>query len=357
VSAQRRTVLVLRDHRPGHYNKSEAVATAISHSVPVDIERLDVRPRRGLPLRVWRSAYLRSVLTPHQVLSWLYDLDPNRIAPPDLIVSSGGDTLLANTCLARTLNTANLFHGSLRGLPSSHFTIDLKISGQPRTAPNQVFFIPPNPFVHGPARRLAAQPEPSRNSLGVFIGGPSGSHTYSPDEWQRLIDFIALCGQQGDAPCHVLNSRRTPDDLSSQLLDISRRYDNVTFSDYRGDGRTAIADVFDFADVFFVSEDSNSMIGEAVATCRPVVSFVPKHRNINPKDQRTLDTYYDNGWAIPLAADNLTRDAFWAAARRATPVPFDPMENLATALAQAFRTFRIAPFAVPEATADRARQP
>ena len=116
------SVLLLSDDRPGHYHLAEGVIAAIARVRPVETSRLLVRRRRWLPGRVLAELLLRG-LPPRSLLAFGYGLDTRQLPKTDLIVSAGGETLVANAAMARLTGAPNIFCGSLRRLPPEAFAL------------------------------------------------------------------------------------------------------------------------------------------------------------------------------------------------------------------------------------------
>jgi len=327
-------VLVLRDKRPGHFHQSDGVVKALERLWPVEATQIDLAvPRfpRGRPLR---AALRLLAANPARALRLVHGLDLATIARPDVIVSAGADTLAANALLARHFAVPNIFIGSLREVPETAVTAVLTIYPSIAARPRHILTLKPPPFepdAIAPARPIAEVKDLQGATAALFVGGPSGSHDWSAADWDRLEGLIVDAADELGLSWTLTNSRRTPADASDRLARLAAAHPAVDrFVDIREQGAGSATALF-AADILVVTEDSATMLMEAVAARRPVVALAPRERRAN-RDDEAIDALADARRLarLPLAsADGAT---LARAVLGCEPLAENPLDTLAACL-------------------------
>jgi len=111
------------------------------------------------------------------------------------------------------------------------------------------------------SKRFAALPSPR---IGVLVGGPNGRLRLGAAEAEGLID--ALVRAAPEAGLMVTPSRRTPPEARAALRSRMPRHSFL----WDLDGENPILGLLGLADALVVTEDSVSMVSEALATSAPV---------------------------------------------------------------------------------------
>jgi mitochondrial fission protein ELM1 len=319
-------VLIIRDHRPGHYNQSEGIVKAIARIKPVGVEYADIRRRHVISWRSLYSAYNLGLLSDRWLLDLIYPA-MHIEAPPDIVVSSGGETLLYNVIISRQFGSSNIFSGSIRNLKSAFFSAVLtpyrRLSNQP-------------PHIHGLKPCPLDPDEPPRPGrsfdLCFMIGGPSGTHAYTQSHWDKIIDLARKISARRSVA--IFSSRRTPPKIVADLKALKN-------------GKTAIFDdkealapeMFDYckrSQAIVVTEDSNSMITEAICCRKPVLVLAPPQNAMNADENAYLQELADNGWLSRMVLDECgTFDRMQERLKAVRPLEFNHLDVLAERLRQA----------------------
>lgn len=265
-------ILVLKDKRPGHFRQSEGVVKAISRRRGVHVSEIEVRGLAvpGSVQRLLAAAPARAALR-----LWRIRLDD--VAPPDLIVSAGADTLVPNALTAGHFGARNIFVGSARGLPGKLFTAVLRAVPDTDPSSSHIRVLKPSsvdpdelarPRPFGPAADMATR------NVALLVGGPTHGMSFDRDDWEGLGQLVSMSAAAGLA-WRITSSPRTPAAIADWLDRLASSLgERVRFTDFRV-GRTGSIGPLLEADAILVTEDSNSMIAEAVAACRPVVVLRP----------------------------------------------------------------------------------
>ncbi len=119
-----------------------------------------------------------------------------------------------------------------------------------------------------PDPRLVALPAPR---AAVLLGGPSGSHDFSPDDVARLAAAVAAIARAGYSVI-ATPSQRTPPGL---VAAVREGLGDAPAFVWDGGGANPYAQMLAHADAILVTGDSVNMVGEAVATGAPVHVFEP----------------------------------------------------------------------------------
>ncbi|MGB3502424.1 MAG: mitochondrial fission ELM1 family protein [Mesorhizobium sp.] len=137
----------------------------------------------------------------------------------------------------------------------------------------------------------------------VLIGGNTRRYSYTRRDRDRMIEHLQAVSESG-VSLMITASRRTPGMLVEALRRLATR-PNVVLWDGSGDNP-----YFDFlanADHVIVTTDSSNMIGEAVASGRPVHFFTPEKQGAH--FSKMMKEMADRGAARPLAG-NLSGSAY-----------------------------------------------
>ena len=323
------------------------MVTAIARLRPVATTCLRVRRRFLPPSR----ALLRCVnlgLPPAAILSIGYGIDSRKLPPADFVVSAGGETLAANAAAAWLLSIPNLFSGRLRGLAPDRVDVILVSLDRLATHANHLVCLPPSPIDLGREGRAAARrlghDNPPR-SVGVLIGGNSGSFRYRHEDWRRLTHFLRDAHRTAAIRWLATTSRRSQAAIADTLADLARdtSFGIETFIDYRAPGTGTLRDIYAAADAILCTDDSTSMISEAVGACLPVVAVRPAAGRLAAQEREYRELLAGRGWyrARPLAG--LSPHAFLAALEEITPPARSPLDELAEAIAKRLPSLLAAP--------------
>ncbi|MBB4301153.1 hypothetical protein GGD81_000168 [Rhodobium orientis] len=325
-------VLFLSDSRPGHYHQSEGAIRALKRLVPVTVERVQVKSPGWL--RGHRQRQLVSLMSfsPALALRLAHGLDLAAIARPDIIVSAGAETMAANALLARHFAARNIFIGSLREMAEDRFSAVLAIYPSQAVRANHILTLKPPPFEPDdlPAPQRPKGTDLAGLTAALFVGGPSGSHSWGAADWERLETLVRETGRAG-LSWTLTNSRRTPHAASDMLQRLAAEEPSVAgFVDIRAAGAGSAHRLF-AADILAVTEDSATMLMEAVAARRPVVALVPERRTAT-RDDEAIDALEGARRLVRLPLAEADGARFGDAVLAGEPLAENPLDALAEKL-------------------------
>lgn len=342
-------VLLLSDGRPGHFNLSDGIVAALGRLRALTVRRLEVRRPGWLPARLL-SAVVNAGPSPEQILRYAYGMDPGAIGRPEVIVSAGGDTLAANVAAARLSGAANIFYGSLRRYRAADFALAMTSYAAQVDAPNRLMWLKPSKLDPDAALHASAGPtsgggdvsegayasgeRQAPTTLGLIIGGNSGTVRFREADWSRLFDLVGAVAARTGCGWIVANGPRTPADISERISWLARDGEHGVrrFLDYRKAGPGTLGTVLAEAQGVVCTADSSSMLSETVWMRRPVLAVAPAVFSLPANEQAYRDWLAQNGWAAQRAIADLRPETLADTFRRLSPLTSNPLDDLATEL-------------------------
>lgn len=326
-------ILHLSDDRPGHYHLAEGVIAAISRIAEVEGARLTIARRWIMPGRYLRSLANRG-LASGAILRLGYGIDPASLPPTDLVISAGGETLPANIAAAKRLGAANVFCGSIRGVRPDRFSLVVSSYERHAHLPRHLTGLKPcglDPDDLGRPKHVPVYgPAYPPRLAGLLVGGDSGFFTYRPEEWTQVFDFVRRVSADWGTRWLISTSRRTDPRIAERVFELAKDKQTVAdFIDYRWAGPGTLERIFSKADVILCSEDSSTMISEAVWSRLPVVGFSPEAHDFKPEEAEYRDFLSRNNWCRFLPIGGLTVDRLSLALSEISPLRANPLDQLA----------------------------
>jgi mitochondrial fission protein ELM1 len=167
-----------------------------------------------------------------------------------------------------------------------------------------------------------------------LIGGNSGLFRFQQEDWQDLLHFLQASFAAHGTRWLVSTSRRSPSGVADDLAAMARQPDGpiAEFVDYRVAGPGTLVRVFEQAEVILCTEDSSTMISEAVCACLPVVGVAPRRHKFDDEERGYRDFMRDNGWSRSLPLAGLTPERFMAEVAQIKPLQENHLDRLAATL-------------------------
>lgn len=333
-------ILHLSDGRPGHYHLAEGVIAALEKLRTVETETIDIARRRMVPGRYLRMLATADWCAPEQLLKMGYGFDPQELEAADLVISSGGDTLAANIAVRRLLNAENIFVGSIRNVPLEEFSLVVSSYARHEGTPRHLVTLKPSALDPDALGRPQDVPvygadNPPRLA-GLLIGGDSGLFKYSHEEWLRVFAFAREVSRAWGTRWLVSTSRRTPPDIAQAAFDLAKDKDTVAdFVDYKLAGPGTLQKIFARAEAIVCSEDSSTMISEAVWCRLPVVGVSPAEHSFKPEEAEYRQMMLEKNWCRFLPVAGLSAAHFGECLKAIRVLDENPLDQLASRLRDA----------------------
>jgi uncharacterized protein len=332
-------VIFLADTRPGHYHLAQGVIAALERIRPVEVTRIEVKRKWIVPTRWLRARINAKTFFPPRMLRMSYRIDAYALPEADLVVSAGGETQMPNICVSRFLGgLPSIFCGSLlRGLAPENFSLIISSYDRDATSPRHMVVLKPSAIdpdrLGRPKLVPRYGPDLHPKLAGLLIGGNAGPFRYKRAEWERLLSFAAELSKAWGTRWLVSTSRRTPDWVADLIAEAAEDRGVVErFIDYRTAGPGTLPEVFAEAEVIVCTEDSSTMISEAVSARLPVVGVAPRAHRFTDEERDYRDFLIKNGWCRVLPIAELSPAKFADALAGITPLQENPLDTLAAKL-------------------------
>ncbi|HXG79739.1 MAG TPA: ELM1/GtrOC1 family putative glycosyltransferase [Methyloceanibacter sp.] len=331
-------VIFLADTRPGHFHLAQGVIAALARLRPVEVTRIEVKRKWIVPTRWLRRRIHAKTFFPPRMLRMAYRIDAYSLPKADLVVSAGGETQMPNICVSRFLGIPNIFCGSLlRGLEPENFS--LIVSSYERDAGHERYIVALKPSALDPDTlgRPAAVPRYGPGLYpqlaGLLIGGNAGTFRYRPSEWDRLLGFATGLARAWGTRWLISTSRRTPAYVADKIAALAEDDSVVArFIDFRTAGPGTLPEIFAKAEVIVCTEDSSTMISEAVSARLPVVGVSPKAHRFTEEEKEYRQFLIGHGWCRVLPIAGLTPESFARALSEIEVMGENPLDALAAKL-------------------------
>ncbi|MFP4126525.1 MAG: ELM1/GtrOC1 family putative glycosyltransferase [Alphaproteobacteria bacterium] len=265
----------------GHRAQSRGVVAAIERTgrrvEVVTIEARDRVPgvlRAPIRLAVDRGAAVLADRAAHLASRFA----PPTGAAPDLVLSSGGKSVFANVALARSTGAANLFVGDPRPYPPRWFGAVLAPSDIAGAANVHAIAAPPTLMTPARCREAATRhwPDaPPERVWALLVGGASRSHRFKADDFEALADGVNALARRFGIRWVVSTSRRSGAQAEAVLAERLAPAAVVETTLFSRRPTPVAAAYLGAAERVFVTQDSLTMLSEAIASGRPVVALAP----------------------------------------------------------------------------------
>jgi len=334
MSGAKKTVWLLSDGRPGHFNQAKALVRALSMTQPVQTEWLDMRLRSGIFRNVQRLLLKHSqAVLPSGALKCFYQYQaPDRT--PDYIVSAGGRTSFANAWLARQFAVPNFFIGSLRGLPPALFSAVLTLEPLPGID-NNIIMEQPLSVID---KQLLAQLDIPQAWSGqicwsLLIGGDGSGYRYREQDWRNLVQALDALARTNGIRWLISTAPRSGPLVEQALRSVQGKAWLADLALYTDAADSQIPLYLAAAEKIFVTEDSMTMLGEAVSSGKPVFSLRPGMADPNSRYYAALQRFVQRSQVVRLQIDALAKVSSSIASAQFSLQTAPSLEKLAEQLA------------------------
>lgn len=279
----KRVAWIISEGSPGHISQSLGLAAALAERVPMDTRQFECRPKisgfvRHLIRLFWMGKCGRPL--PEWMLDGPLGLERAKTGdpPPDLIISSGGRSVFAARTLAVRFKVPFIFLGERKPYPSAWFHTVFTPSSLETAANDLRMDVIPTKITPEIVNQAAA--DWKTRPIGLFwtmlIGGQSRSHDFRPADWEKLAEgMIALARREG-IRWLVTTSRRTGKEVEAKLRGLLPPEIVADAVWWCHSPEKKFPAYLGAAEVIWVTQDSISMVTEAVAAGKPVVVVRPE---------------------------------------------------------------------------------
>ncbi len=317
-----RRITVLSDGKSGHVKQSEALAWQImeiggSKNPPYEflLDKIEVEFRSPWHKRLFSLCALFFIPWAQGRLAWLrFFFAPGCLRKleetnPDLVISTGASLAPLNLCLQRE-NLAKSAVLMKPGFPYNLFRYDLafiphhdrgvlprgsyRIHGAFSKAGSELF--------ESSGRQLGESiRDPGKVKLGVFLGGETRNFKPTLLEIENLLREVEQASEKLGGDFLLTTSRRTPEPINQFLENQLQGHPRcqlcvIPAKDPRPE---VVPGMMALADFLVVTEDSLSMISEALSSGKNVVVLKWAKDGLPPKHYRFQERLAKE-WDVPV---------------------------------------------------------
>ena len=294
-------VLVIKDNKPGHFNQSEGLVLALKEIYKnFEVEYIEVEIKSSFSREVLRKLlnffpfFFKSELN-KKFIPFFYKKFAYPTEKPDIIISTGGNCSNLNVWFKYLYNAKNILNGNLRGLKCSHFdivttVIDLGCKNQ------IVLDVAPT--------TIKLCPKKEENLYTLLIGGDGSGYRYDKEFFIKLIDFVKNISKKENIKWLITTSRRT-DKKYEELLEKNLKDISEEFVAYHKNPKPVVREFLCKAKKVFVTEESASMISEAIASGKKVYTLKPKQVVYDKKYTPVLEKFEKEKRICRIDLDNI----------------------------------------------------
>ncbi len=279
-------IWIISEGSPGHVSQSTGLTSALAAIIPVETRQFECRPKiHGFVRTVIRLFWMGRKGRPLPPPMLYGPLGLERAQPgeatPDLIISSGGRSVFAARTLAVKFAVPFVFLGERKPYPPDWFHTVFTPSSL-ETATNDIRMdVIPTKITPELVTRAAAEwaGKPSGRLWCMLIGGNSRSHDFHDGDWRNLAKGMTELARTEGIRWLVTTSRRTGKEVEARLrglLPADIVADAVWWCHLPEKKFPAYLGA---AESIWATQDSVSMVTEAVATDKPVVAIYPRLTN------------------------------------------------------------------------------
>lgn len=290
----KRVVWIISEGSPGHVSQSEGLVAALARRTPIELHVVQTQPEFGGLTRDLVRRWMGRNGNPlsDRFLKRRLGCEPPA-SRPNLIVASGGKSVFAARSLAVRHGAPLVFLGERKPYPSRWFHTVFT----PSPFETELYDVPVEMVPTGitPATVEAAAnawaDRPQGRLWAMLIGGSSVSHPYTADDWRTLGAQMNRLAQKHSIRWLVSTSRRTGKEAETALrraIDPRAIARAVWWAEKP---EKLMAPILGSASWVFVTQDSVTMVTEAIASGRPVVVTMPEKTELKPTS--FLPGYFD----------------------------------------------------------------
>jgi len=287
-------IWILSDGLPGHVNQSIGISKALESELPHEQITILFQLRYKILRPLMRAlANFFPFLLNRFTLKLFYRHDPLPPGMPALILSAGGNTLFANAAIARVYGVSNVFSGTTKGYRHKLVRLIFTVSPLGDTTNNVVLDLPPANFSAVPG---AKQAKPFKRPYALLIGGEGAGYRYQDADWQSLAAALGEVSQREGRIWLLTTSRRTGEQSESLLRSAvpSECCEQAVW--YATKPAKVVKTFLSECEAVFCTEDSLTMVSEAIYAHKPVVTLQPEVMQPDSNDARVLEKYAELGF-------------------------------------------------------------
>jgi len=307
-----KNILLITDRKAGHENISKGIITEIKKYKDINIIEVEAK------LYISNLKHILKFLINNSLFwykkSWFIKLFYKQVnilnhnKDYDLIISTGGTTSFLNIMLSKYFECPNIYCSSLRGLNYNYFTHVISI--EKHDFPNEIVLeLAPVNLIYNQKNIQKFKDKYQINSsiISFLIGGKTKYYQFSTNEVIDITREIISLAKRYDKKLLITTSRRTSLDIENQLNILSKEEKNIVQKCicYNTNPEKVMSILLYLSEVVFVTEDSGSMISEAILSQKRVYTIEAKKTNIEGIYKNFIDKLKKNNRVVPVKKDEI----------------------------------------------------
>ena len=266
---------ILSDGKPGHLNQSIGVAHILAEDLDFDLTVIDFSmkfPFFRAALRAYQR-FLCKDFNDANASKIISLFQPFPIENFDLLIATGGNTAYISASLGKKNNIKVIQIGSVKGINLNNYSAHITIEPNDKSPNNIVTTLAPSRYSPIETRNRKKQ-----NKALFLIGGDGSGYKYTIDDWSELVRNIKKLKEESSISPIIVTSRRTSKAHEEFLYKQTRTFSsNSSLWFHKGGANVDLSKLFKQVDSIFVTEESSTMITEAISSGLPVCSLYPRY--------------------------------------------------------------------------------
>lgn len=308
-------VLIISDNKPGHVTQSQGLVNYLRKHFELKSTVLNVKPKIKLANRILRTLLNQQSIYTERFFKYFYRFNLPQVlnCKPDLIISTGGNSCGANAFLAKKYQCKNLFLGSLRGHDPALFSAVISTTPLPGVDDCIVLDVAPTLIDKQGLKQAASvfisdREIPQDKKLWVMlIGGDGSGYHFTEADYQTLSDAMLSLANKHDIRWLLTTSRRTGLGNEQYLQSLLQGKNEIAYAVYFNENPQRIMQAYLGAgQVIFCTEDSTSMVSEAVVSQKPVISLRWDTGNLNAGHEAVIQRFSNQHFIHRLKLDEMS---------------------------------------------------
>jgi len=307
-------ILMITDGKAGHESSSRGIIDLIQTRHCINVYTLNVK------LRVAFFKYILKELLNKvnfqskraiKMLHWVaYTHTPLPTEQIHFIVSAGGNTSFSNILLAQYFHAPNFFSSQLRGLKPHLFSHIASL--QSHNYPNEIVLeLAPIYCRYDVSALVNFRSEYALNDnekiWAILIGGNSNEYHFDSNDYTTMVEKLISLAQRHKAKLLLTTSRRTPIEVEKKLQSLIMAHPTICIKSvlYNHYPEKITGIFLQLSEVIFCTEDSGSMITEAILGHKKVYTCYPKQKISAPHYDQFLNNNIQNHYSVSVAISDL----------------------------------------------------
>lgn len=301
-------ILFITDKKAGHEAISKGIISFIKKYHEVNITEVYAKRRYKFLNKVGTFICNYIQLNPQNILwflSFIYkDVKIDFNKKYTFVVSTGGDTSFLNIFLSKYFNIPNIYCSSLRGLKPQLFSYIVSIIDHDIENEIVVDLAPVDVKLN--------EKELDGKFISILIGGSTKNHNFKDDEFVELVERTILLAREKKYKIFLTTSRRTPLRVEKKLKQIYKNnieiFEKAVF--FNEKPQKVINYFLSNSDIIFCTEDSGSMITEAILFKKKVYTIRPKAIKLDKIFKVFVSNLSEKRLIYPISIQELSKITF-----------------------------------------------